>query len=275
MKNLILVLFTIVVGLTTSCRKHNDDHQDDPKQKLTLHARLTAKEVQSITGKAVEGADIDSLVPVSNLANYLKKIDYRVYDEQGVLIDTLAQPSTDPQFGTYNEDLPLGKYKVVVAAGDQGYQVGNGNNFNSTTIRVNPNKNVADGYIKSTTVDVNEEGAQADLSMERVVAQIKVDTWVALPSNATKCVIVVKNLFTDFNASTKELTNRLDRTFTYDITAADRAKPTYSIAATVIGQPVSKDVVITFYNGEQVISTRTFPKMPLGFKQRLFITYEF
>lgn len=184
-KTFLLLILTMVIGMiTVSCRKNiGGDEPIEPTEKTykaVIKANMFKMEVKGFnsSGKSTESTNpTDSLVKDS-LGKYLDRLDYMIYKENGELVSQGSQNDRDTAFGKYSANLPAGKYTIVVAGGEAGYNAGGyllgGNNLFNAMYQIDETYLLMDGFLKTDTMTISTSNVSKPFNIERVISQLHV-----------------------------------------------------------------------------------------------------
>lgn len=184
----------------SSCKKENKSQPESPAKKYNVRFDVSGF-AQEISGSGTAKKVNDTGTPLSG------QIDVLTYNVLGLnknkvyydLVSVITQNSTDPQFGVINDNLPAGKYQVIVFGGKTGLKAVHYSTYSAKYYSVGPYKFFYPGdnpdappsalywndtFYKSLEITVSDTSANHAINLERIVGKLEITFTDVMPANA-------------------------------------------------------------------------------------------
>lgn len=209
MKRILSVIFVIGV-LFSSCKK-DKSHTNNNNELHAVTFNVTGFSQQladfGVTNKKVTSTALNSGKLATNaadtsLTNHIGVIYYLVYDSQGKFLHSIKQLSSDTNFGTIKDNLHIGSYTAVLAAGGN-YLLAGGATlstgslyyFNAGTYYYDQ-----DTFFKKIAINVTNTDVVAPVTLSRVVGKVLINIEDAIPADALSLTLTTSDAFLqDYN----------------------------------------------------------------------------
>lgn len=187
-KNLPILTLLALSLLTFSCKKL--DKAGNEPVSLTYKVSFSISGGNSLKSENSPGTLQINDTGGSSLASQFSVLVYNIFDARGNQIRQLTQQATDKNFGTINDLLPPGNYRVIIAAGQA-------NMFQKSVATPSTNYTYCaylqdntpigpfyDTFYKDTSITVASAPVNQAISLKRINAELEIKINDALPANA-------------------------------------------------------------------------------------------
>jgi hypothetical protein len=251
MKKLRLFMLLAISVATVSCSKQNETATPEKSDKLydvNLSVSTFSTEIVGLTSSVGTTRGAVSATNTTNAAgDDISNIEYVIYNSSGLMVKNATQIKSLATFGTINEQLPTGNYRIFIVGSTEFISM---IKDNYSQIALYPSSKVGDIFIKSIDLKVAAETISQSVILDRIVGKIEVQITDAIPTNTAKITI------SSSSGTVVYLNNNTDRypqakTAESTITSADYGKTNFIASSFIIpsisGSLIS-DVSIRAYN---------------------------
>ena len=128
------------------------------------------------------------------LTNYINVMYYMVFDSIGNSVHNITQLSTDPNFGSYTDNLHPGKYTVAIAAGKTGLGIVAGASLSKQYIAYSNNVTnhfTQDAFFQKISLTVSNTPSSQNISLNRITSKLIVNINDAIPNGASRLLLSI------------------------------------------------------------------------------------
>lgn len=241
------VLF-IVAAIVAACSGNEElrVRSDEPAAAQEVTLTFTPYEVEAMTRAA------------TSIASVVTRLDVWITD--GETTTAIHQSSEDADFGTVTATLDKTKTYTLYAVGHKASDAAT----LADGVITWPEDKVTHSMYYTTTFSPATATSLSCL-MQRIVAQFRMETTDAIPSDMKKIQIVISDVFDRWSVTTGG-THQVNRTYTINITstAQDRTVA-LNVFAIVTDAQTLHTVTVTGFDADDgvVLTPRTFADVPL------------
>lgn len=205
-KTHLLLLFSILT-ISYSCKKSDTAaplSKDEPTYNVRFNVQNFETSYSNIqpSNKSTSGFGIDSSL------NYVKYLNYIVYDSLGNMVNKTLQINSGSQtFGTISDKLKAGQYTFVIAAGtrDSGF-INLSNKLSDLKIYNALYGYTQDIFLYKTTARVgNADTTFNNITLNRITGALEIRFTDTIPSSYQYMTIKMVNVATYYNVATNTL----------------------------------------------------------------------
>jgi hypothetical protein len=188
---LYIALLSLII---TSCKKDRNkaDTDNGAMQKITFKASFTQ------TKKTIKTTSLaNNSVPDTALTNHIQVLYYMVFDAAGNRVHNITQKSTDPNFGSYTDNLHAGVYTVAIGGGSSNLQISDGT-LSQQQLRY------FDGefYFAKDTISVGNTDLNKPMTLNRISSKLSIVIKDAIPVGGKYLWVQCNNFGDRFNIGT-------------------------------------------------------------------------
>ncbi|WP_295770659.1 hypothetical protein [uncultured Mucilaginibacter sp.] len=185
MNKILLLIFLSFVVLGCSKAK-----EDEPEVIANKSFKLNIK-VDDNAGSftAIQNVNLGKnvLATGNTLASNVTNIYYRIYNAEGKLLSSVKQTSTTADFGTVSQELPVGEYKVFIAASKGEILLIDNNDLSKDRFGF-PN-GWEDTFTSLTTISIKNADVSQTIKLERALGMLSLTITDAIPFNIARISI--------------------------------------------------------------------------------------
>jgi hypothetical protein len=254
MKRIFYCLMSVCI-IISSCKK---EHAKDTAPDQNLYKVAFKVGFSQATGNfKTNGLTTNGLVSNAadtSLTNHLTILYYAVYDSVGNNVHTTKQLSTDVSFGSYTDNLHVGKYTVVIAGGQSGFVlIPDFTILNLTTSKLStdvvcyastdisgnfvPGNFVKDAFVKKLALTVSTSNTNQSISLDRITSNLVVNIADAIPTNAGNVGITVSSANEFYLATLTTNATIGNFTITKQLLTTDIGTTNYKISTLLLPLP--------------------------------------
>jgi hypothetical protein len=190
MKKLRLFMLLAISVATVSCSKQNETATPEKSDKLydvNLSVSTFSTEIVGLTSSvgSTRGA-VSATNSTNAVGDQISYIEYAIYNSSGLLVKNATQVKSLATFGTINEQLPAGSYRIFILGSTDTYII---SKDNYASVYVYFGNRIADSFMKTIDIKVAEEPLSQSVVLERVVGKLEVQITDAIPANTAKITI--------------------------------------------------------------------------------------
>lgn len=184
MNKILLLLF--VSFAVFGCSKIEEQ---EPEEVLNKSFKLNIKVADNAENfTAIQSAFNKNTLSTNNALNsYVNNVYYRIYKANGELLTSIKQTSMSSEFGTISQELPVGEYKVFIAASKAELLLINNNSLAKD--RFGFPGAWADTFTSLTSVSVTNKDVSQTIKLERALGMLSLTITDAIPANTAKIAI--------------------------------------------------------------------------------------
>jgi len=195
----IIPLLLIAPLFLFSCKKDHSASSGPSGKKYPVTFNVTnfaqQKGVFAVSRQTTNSVKTDDVL--TDVGGYLDVLYYYVYDNNNNFVHKIAQDSTMSNLGTVTDTLPLGTYKIIIAAGKKGLVSANESNLFQANIGYG-SIDWQDTFFDSFAYTVTNASNNQDVIMHRIVTELELNLTDTIPANANTITMAVYPEFTDY-----------------------------------------------------------------------------
>lgn len=186
-KSLLFLVTLSLIVLWSSCEKNSGRDEVLPEaegKKYEISFKVTAftqeeeplppKVASTKKNKVAAASDNPELDDA--IENYIRRLDFFIYNSQGELVERLISPNEYSLTGKYNEryfELEAGSYTMIVVGSMGGLTYGDTTKY--ATAYLQPKQEIEDVFYKEYKFTVNETDVNTNMiNLERIVGSLEV-----------------------------------------------------------------------------------------------------
>jgi hypothetical protein len=251
MKKLRLFMLLAISVATVSCSKQNETATPEKSDKLydvNLSVSTFSTEIVGLTSSvgSTRGA-VSATNSTNAVGDQISYIEYAIYNSSGLLVKNATQVKSLATFGTINEQLPAGNYKIFVVGSADNISLTK-ENYSSVTVYFGGK--VADTFVKSFDLKVTDETVTQSIVLDRVTGKLEIQITDAIPTNTAKITVTSSSSVSIYLTSSSERYPQ-PKTSETSLSTLDYGKTNFTLGSFIIplttGSIIS-DVSIRAYN---------------------------
>jgi len=262
--SLALVLF--------GCKKSEQAKVEPVKEQTKYQIKFTVSDFAASTAVMSSPGTKSTMAVGDTLKNYADNLYYRVYNSNGVWVNTIEQASTASGFGTISDALPSGTYSVFIAAAKGSLYTGD-KTFSYSNNYFSPYDNWNDTFAKSLTLTVGTTAINQAVRLDRVVAGLQVILEDAIPTNAAKISVIINPEASGLRLNGSSIFGSSPKTTDFTLTTTDKGVKNKSFMMYVANTFSVTSVSIRAYTSTgNLIIEKTVPNLTFEKSKRTILT---